>query len=85
MHIGGPKVTHCHANIFVNRVGATAAEVFAPITRVQQTLEEETDYHLDTEIDFIGEFASTSDAEPQFMSKPEGFATAAERAKMAAE
>jgi UDP-N-acetylmuramate dehydrogenase len=69
----------------VNRGGATAADVCALITRVQDTVEAETGYHLDTEIDFIGEFAPPSDAEPQFMPKPEGIVTAAERAKMAAE
>lgn len=85
MRIGGAEVTHRHANIFVNRGGATAADVCALITRVQDTVEAETGYHLDTEIDFIGEFAPPSDAEPQFMPKPEGIVTAAERAKMAAE
>lgn len=85
LRIGGAEVTHRHANIFVNRGGASAADVCALIAHVQEAVESETGYRLHPEIDFVGEFAPPSDAEPRFMPKPEGVVTAAERAKMAAE
>ena len=83
MRIGGAEVTHRHANIFVNRGGATAADVCALIDRVQRTVQAETGYFLDTEIGFVGVFDPPSTTEPRFMPKPEGVVTAAERAKMA--
>ncbi|MES3630987.1 MAG: UDP-N-acetylmuramate dehydrogenase [Longimonas sp.] len=85
VRVGMAEVTHRHANIFVNRGGATAADVCALIAHVQQTVEEETGYHLDTEITFVGQFASPSSSAPYRVPKPEGIVTAAERAKMAAE
>jgi UDP-N-acetylmuramate dehydrogenase len=79
--IGGAEVTHRHANIMVNRGGATAADVQALIEHVQAVVERETGYHLEPEIGFVGAFAPPTDAEPVMMPKPPGVTTAAERAK----
>ena len=54
--IGGAEVTHRHANILINREKATASDVRALITLVQETVERETGYRLEPEISFIGEF-----------------------------
>ena len=54
--IGGIEVTHRHANIMVNRGGATAADVRAMISHVQHTVKQETGYLLEPEILFVGEF-----------------------------
>lgn len=53
--IGGAMVTPRHANIFINRGGATAADVRALIAHVQEVVERETGYRLEPEIAFIGE------------------------------
>jgi UDP-N-acetylmuramate dehydrogenase len=81
MRIGGARVTHRHANIFVNDGGATAADLVALIRLVQDTVEKETGYRLETEIGFIGEFDEPSTKEPEFVPKRPGIVTAAERAK----
>ncbi len=81
MRIGGARVTHRHANIFVNDGGATAADLVALIQLVQKTVEEETGHRLETEIGFIGEFDDPSTEEPVFVPKRPGIVTAAERAK----
>ncbi len=54
--IGGARVTHRHANIFINTGGATAADVRALIAHVQEIVEARTGYRLEPEISFIGEF-----------------------------
>ena len=54
--LGGAMVTSRHANILINRGGATAADVRALIAHVQETVERETGYRLEPEISFIGEF-----------------------------
>jgi len=54
--IGGAEITHRHANIIINRGGATAADVRALIALVQETVERETGYRLEPEIAFIGAF-----------------------------
>jgi UDP-N-acetylmuramate dehydrogenase len=53
---GGAVVTHRHANIIVNRGGATAAEVRALIDHVQEVVERRTGQRLETEILMVGEF-----------------------------
>jgi UDP-N-acetylmuramate dehydrogenase len=54
--IGGAMVTPRHANIMINRGGATAADVRALIAHVQEVVEQRTGYHLEPEISFVGEF-----------------------------
>lgn len=53
--IGGALVTPRHANIFINAGGATAADVHALITHVQDVVQKQTGYRLEPEIAFIGE------------------------------
>lgn len=53
--IGGAMVTHRHANIFINRGHATAADVHRLIEHVQAVVERETGYRLQAEISFVGE------------------------------
>jgi UDP-N-acetylmuramate dehydrogenase len=79
--IGGAMITHRHANIFVNAGEARAADVCALIDLAQETVERETGYRLETEIDFIGEFAPPTDAAPTMVPKDPELVTAAERAK----
>ncbi len=79
--IGGAMVTHRHANIFVNAGGATAADVCALIEYVRNTVEQEMGYRLETEIDFIGEFAPPTEAEPTFTPKDPELISAEERAR----
>ena len=81
VRIGGAEVTHRHANIIINRGGATAADVQALIQYVQTTVERETGYRLHPEISFIGDFNAPSTTEPTRTEKPEGLVTAADRAK----
>jgi len=54
--IGGAEVTHRHANIVINRGGATASDVRQLIGLVQETVERETGYRLSPEIGFVGDF-----------------------------
>lgn len=79
--IGGAMITHRHANIFVNANDATAADVCALIEYVQTVVEWETGYRLETEIDFIGEFAPPTEAEPVVEPKDAGLVSAEERAQ----
>jgi UDP-N-acetylmuramate dehydrogenase len=79
--IGGAMITHRHANIFVNSGGARAADVCALIDLAQETVERETGYRLETEIDFVGEFAPPTDAAPTMVPKDPELVTAADRAK----
>lgn len=53
---GGAVVTHRHANIIVNRGGATAADVRALIEHVQEVVERRTGQRLEPEILMVGEF-----------------------------
>ena len=53
---GGAEVTRRHANIIVNRGGASAADVRALIAHVQEVVEGATGYRLETEIQMVGEF-----------------------------
>lgn len=79
--MGRAEVTHRHANIIVNRGGATAADVRALIQHVQDTVARETGYHLETEIAMIGDFAPPTSSPPYQVPKPEGIITAKERAQ----
>jgi UDP-N-acetylmuramate dehydrogenase len=54
--IGGAAITHRHANIVINRGGATAADVRALIAHVQETVARRSGVHLEPEIRFVGEF-----------------------------
>jgi UDP-N-acetylmuramate dehydrogenase len=54
--IGGAMVTPRHANILINRGGATAADVRALIAHIQDLVERRTGYRLEPEISFVGEF-----------------------------
>jgi UDP-N-acetylmuramate dehydrogenase len=53
---GGAEVTHRHANIMINRGGATAADVRSLIDYVQRVVARETGYSLEPEILFVGDF-----------------------------
>ena len=53
---GGAVVTHRHANIIVNRGGATAADVRALIAHVQEVVERRTGHSLEPEILMVGDF-----------------------------
>jgi UDP-N-acetylmuramate dehydrogenase len=55
--------------------------VCALIEHVRDTVEQETGYALETEIDFIGEFAPPSSAEPVTEPKDPDLVTAADLAK----
>jgi UDP-N-acetylmuramate dehydrogenase len=83
--IGGAEVTHRHANILINREGATASDVMGLIGYIQRTVEERLGHRLEPEISFIGTFHDPTPGEPRIMPKPEGVMTAAERAAARAE
>lgn len=53
---GGAMITHRHANIIINRGGATAADVRALIRHVQEVVYRRTGHRLEPEISFVGEF-----------------------------
>lgn len=55
---GGAVVSQLHANIFVNRGGATAADVRALIAHVQEVVESRTGHRLETEVLMVGDFAA---------------------------
>ncbi len=78
--IGGAEVTHRHANIMINRGGATAADVRALINYVQEVVARETGYELEPEIAFVGEFDPPSDATPVVVPEEDGLVSAEERA-----
>lgn len=80
--IGGAEVTHRHANIMINRDGATASDVRALIGHVQDVVERKTGYALEPEISFIGEFDPPSDAPPVIMPKNPDLVSAEERARL---
>lgn len=53
---GGAEVSGRHANIIINRRNATAADVRALISHVQEVVARETGSRLEPEISFVGEF-----------------------------
>jgi len=79
--IGGAEVTHRHANIMINRDGATASDVRALIDHVQAVVERETGYALEPEITFIGEFAPPTNEAPIIVPKDPDLVSAEERAR----
>ena len=81
LKIGGAMVTHRHANIFINEEDATAADVCALIEYVQDEVERQTGYRLETEIDFVGEFAPPTETAYEWVEKDPDLVTAADRAK----
>ena len=80
--IGGMVVTHRHANIMVNTGGGRAADLQALIAYVQAVVHDRTGYALETEIDFVGDFAPPNPAKPVFLPRPPGLVTAEELARM---
>lgn len=81
--IGGVTVTHRHANILVNLGSGRAADLQALLAHIEQSVRERTGYSLETEIDFVGEFAPPNKAAPVFLPRPPGLVTAEERARAA--
>lgn len=77
---GGIAVTHRHANIMINQGGGTAADVQALVAYVRKEVAAQTGYHLETEIDFIGEFDPPTSGSPVFIPRPPGLITAEELA-----
>jgi UDP-N-acetylmuramate dehydrogenase len=55
--VGGAEITERHANIVVNRGGATAADVLAVIRHARETVMKRTGHRLEAEISFVGDFA----------------------------
>jgi UDP-N-acetylmuramate dehydrogenase len=83
--IGGAEVTHRHANIMINRGGATAADVQALIDHVQTVVARDTGYELEPEIAFIGTFYPPSAQEPIIVPKDPDVVSAEERARARSE
>lgn len=55
--MGGAEITSRHANIMINRGGATARDVRLLIDHVVETVERETGHRLTPEIAFVGTFS----------------------------
>lgn len=55
--IGGAQVSDHHANFIMNVGGASASDVRALITHVQQTVEADSGHLLQPEISFVGRFS----------------------------
>lgn len=70
---GGAEVTHRHANILINRGGATAADVRHLIAYVQKTVERDQGYRLSPEIGFIGDFGELPDVPHRGWENEDGF------------
>ena len=70
---GGAEVTHRHANILINRGGATAADVRHLIAYVQKTVERDQGYRLSSEIGFIGDFGDLPDVPPKGWENEDGY------------
>ena len=79
--IGGAEVTHRHANIMINRGGATASDVRALIDHVQRVVEEKMGYRLEPEIAFIGAFDPPSEEPPVIVPNDADLVSAEERAR----
>ena len=82
--IGGVVVTHRHANIMINMGGARAADVQALIAYVRSVVLDQTGYALETEIDFVGDFASPTHSQVVYQPRPPGLVTAEELARQRA-
>ncbi len=81
--IGGVTVTHRHANILINLGSGCAADILALLAYIEQRVRKRTGYSLETEIDFVGDFAPPTEATPVFLPRPPGLITAEERAREA--
>lgn len=57
LRVGGAEISPRHANIIVNRGGATAADVCSLIMHTQKTVLAQTGHWLTPEIGFVGKFA----------------------------
>ncbi len=77
---GDIVVTHRHANIMVNMGAGRAADLQGLIDHVQNVVAAETGYHLETEIDFVGEFDPATTGTPVYLPRPAGLITAEELA-----
>ena len=77
---GDIVVTHRHANIMVNLGSGRAADMRGLINYVQDYVARETGYHLETEIDFVGEFDPPTTGTPGYVPRPAGLVTAEELA-----
>ncbi|HYE96280.1 MAG TPA: UDP-N-acetylmuramate dehydrogenase [Rubricoccaceae bacterium] len=71
--IGGAEVSPRHANIIVNRGGATAHDVRHLIAYVQETVERETGYRLSPEIGFVGDFGALPGVPPRGWEDADGY------------
>ena len=71
--IGGAEVTQRHANILINRDGATARDVRHLIGYVQETVEREQGYRLSTEIGMIGDFGELGSLPARGWENADGF------------
>lgn len=81
--IGGVTITHRHANILVNLGSGRAADLQSLLAYIERRVQERTGYRLETEIDFVGDFAPPTEAAPVFLPRPPGLVTAEERARAA--
>ena len=81
--VGGVTITHRHANILVNLGSGRAADLQALLAFIENRVRESTGYNLETEIDFVGDFAAPTEAVPVFLPRPPGLVTAEERAREA--
>ena len=73
MKVGGAEVTTRHANILINRSGATARDVRLLIAHIQRTVERETGYRLSPEVGFIGSFGDLGDVPARGWEDRDGF------------
>ncbi|MCY3488352.1 MAG: UDP-N-acetylmuramate dehydrogenase [Bacteroidetes bacterium] len=77
---GGMAISHLHANIIVNHADGTAADLQALVAYVQKEVTQQTGYHLETEVEFVGDFHPPTSGKPVFLPRPEGLVTAEELA-----
>jgi UDP-N-acetylmuramate dehydrogenase len=54
--VGGAQVSPVHANFFVNTGRATAQDYRSLVQHVQAEVERQTGVHLETEIEFVGDW-----------------------------
>lgn len=77
---GGMMISHLHANIIVNYANGTAADLQALVAYIQKEVAQQTGYHLETEIEFVGDFHPPTSGKPVFLPRPKGLVTAEELA-----
>ncbi len=77
---GGMTISHRHANIIVNHADGTAADLQALVAYIQKKVAQQTGYHLETEIEFVGDFHPPTSGKPVFLPRPKGLVTAEELA-----